>query len=128
MYSTNLAALVLSPRRLIIRNTMVRTPGLITSAFRLIDLQRKSTICEFTYPSAILAVRLNRKRLVVVLEEEMFIYDIQHMNLIYTIATSPNPNALCALSPDKENWQYLAYPLPKAQEEAGSRPDRKSVV
>lgn len=84
--------------------------------------QRKSTICEFTYPSAILAVRLNRKRLVVVLEEEMFIYDIQHMNLIYTIATSPNPNAICALSADKDNWQYLAYPLPKAQEQASSRP------
>lgn len=58
----------------------------------------------------------------VILEEEMFIYDIQHMNLIYTIATSPNPNAICALSADKDNWQYLAYPLPKAQEQASARP------
>lgn len=104
MFSTSLVALVTSPRRLIIRNT-----------------KRSSTICEFTYPSAILAVRLNRKRLVVVLEEEMFIYDILHMNLLYTIATSPNPNAICALSADSENC-YLAYPLPKAQEDAASRP------
>ena len=85
------------------------------------SVQRKSTICEFTYPSAILAVRLNKNRLIVALEEEMFIYDIHHMNLIYTIATSPNPNAICALSANIENG-YLVYPLPKAQEEASSRP------
>ena len=51
----------------------------------------------------------------------MFIYDILHMNLVYTIATSPNPNAICALSAN-ENKGYLIYPLPKAQEEASSRP------
>lgn len=43
------------------------------------------------------------------------------MNLLYTIATSPNPNAICALSADSEHC-YLAYPLPKAQEDAASRP------
>lgn len=90
-------------------------------AITLIFKQRSSTICELTFPSAVLAVRLNRKRLVVVLEEEIYLYDILNMNLLYTISTSPNPNAICALSPSSENC-YLAYPLPKAREEPTERP------
>ncbi|OBT65611.1 hypothetical protein VE03_05598 [Pseudogymnoascus sp. 23342-1-I1] len=103
MFSTSLVALVLSPRRLVIRNT-----------------KRSSTICELTFPSAVLAVRLNRKRLVVVLEEEIYLYDILNMNLLYTISTSPNPHALCALSPSSDNC-FLAYPLPKARDEPGEK-------
>ena len=39
-----------------------------------------------------LAVKLNRKRLVIVLEDQIYLYDIQTMKLLNTIATSPNPN------------------------------------
>lgn len=42
------------------------------------------------------------------------------MNLLYTIATSPNPNAICALSPSSENC-YLSYPLPKPREDKAER-------
>lgn len=69
-----------------------------------------------TFPSAVLAVRLNRKRLAVVLEDEIYLYDISNMSLLYTIATSPNPSAICALSPSSENC-YIAYPLPKPRED-----------
>lgn len=55
-------------------------------------LQRQSTICELTFPTTVLAVRLNRKRLVIVLEDQIYVYDIQTMKLLYTIETSPNPN------------------------------------
>lgn len=99
LFSTSLVALVLSPRHLIIQNT-----------------KRASVICELTFPSAILAVRLNRKRLAVLLEEEIYLYDISNMTLLHTISTSPNPNAICALSPSSDNC-YLAYPLPKPREE-----------
>ncbi|KAJ1551260.1 autophagy protein, partial [Cladochytrium tenue] len=68
-----------------------------------------STICELTFVTAILAVKLNRKRLIVVLEEHVYIYDIGNMKLLHTIDTSPNPNALCVLSPSSENC-YIAYP------------------
>ncbi|KAK5044584.1 autophagy protein [Exophiala bonariae] len=34
------------------------------------------------------------------------------MKLLYTIETSPNPTAICALSPSSENC-FLAYPLPQ---------------
>ncbi|GAQ44258.1 autophagy protein [Aspergillus tubingensis] len=95
LFSTSLVALILSPRRLQITNT-----------------KRQSTICELTFPTTVLAVKLNRKRLVIVLEDQIYLYDIQTMKLLYTIETSPNPNALCALSPSSDNC-YLAYPLPQ---------------
>lgn len=64
------------------------------------------------------------------LEDQIYLYDIQTMKLLYTIETSPNPMgqlplycslilsadiyaaAICALSPSSENC-YLAYPLPQ---------------
>ncbi|KAL2051708.1 hypothetical protein ABVK25_008122 [Lepraria finkii] len=95
LFSTSLVALILSPRRLQITNT-----------------KRQSTICELTFPTTVLAVRMNRKRLVVILEDQIYLYDISNMKLLYTIETSPNPNAICALSPSSENC-YLAYPLPQ---------------
>ncbi|KAK0706733.1 protein-vacuolar targeting protein Atg18 [Lasiosphaeria miniovina] len=103
LFSTSLVALILSPRHLIIQNT-----------------KRGSVICELTFPSAVLAVRLNRKRLAVVLEEEIYLYDIANMSLLYTIATSPNPTAICALSPSSENC-FIAYPLPKPREDQNER-------
>ncbi|TVY47344.1 Autophagy-related protein [Lachnellula occidentalis] len=101
LFSTSLVALILSPRRLVIQNT-----------------KRSSIICELTFPSAVLAVRLNRKRLAVVLEEEIYLYDISNMSLLYTIETSPNPSAICALAPSSENC-YIAYPMPKPREDTG---------
>ncbi|KAL9602523.1 MAG: hypothetical protein Q9219_001818 [cf. Caloplaca sp. 3 TL-2023] len=95
LFSTSLVALILSPRRLQITNT-----------------KRQSTICELTFPTTVLAVRLNRKRLVVVLEDQIYLYDISNMKLLHTIETSPNPNAIVALSPSSESC-YLAYPLPQ---------------
>ncbi|KAK7747934.1 autophagy protein [Cytospora paraplurivora] len=81
---------------------------------------RASVICELTFRSAVLAVRLNRRRLAVVLEEEIYLYDIANMTLLYVISTSPNPAAICALSPSSENC-YIAYPLPKPREDTGER-------
>ncbi|CRG83956.1 Autophagy-related protein 18 [Talaromyces islandicus] len=95
LFSTSLVALILSPRRLQITNT-----------------KRQSTICELTFPTTVLAVKLNRKRLVIVLEHQIYLYDIQTMRLLSTIETSPNQNAICGLSPSSENC-YLAYPLPQ---------------
>ncbi|KAF9586696.1 autophagy protein [Lunasporangiospora selenospora] len=101
LFCTSLVAIVgagdhpsSSPRRLQITNT-----------------KRQSTICELTFPTTILSVKLNRKRLIVVLEDQIYVYDISNMKLLHTIETSPNPNAICALSPSSENC-YLAYPSP----------------
>ncbi|EIW71497.1 hypothetical protein TREMEDRAFT_71180 [Tremella mesenterica DSM 1558] len=76
---------------------------------QIVNTKRQSTICELTFPTSILAVKMNRKRLVVVLEAEIYIYDISTMKLLHTIETGPNPGAIIALSPDSER-SYLAYP------------------
>jgi autophagy-related protein 18 len=72
---------------------------------------------------------MNRRRLIVVLEEQIFVYDISNMKLLHTIDTNPNPQgkmhkkkailaililiiiyqAICALSPLSENC-FIAYP------------------
>ena len=84
LFCTSLVALVgageqaaWSPRRLQINNT-----------------KRQSVICELTFVTTVLAVKLNRKRLVVALEEHIYIYDIGNMKLLSTIDTNPNPNGI----------------------------------
>lgn len=54
------------------------------------------------------------------LADVIYIYDVQNMALLYTISTSPNPNAICALSPSSENC-YLALPVPKPREDPAER-------
>lgn len=61
----------------------------------IIWLQRQSMICELLFPSSILAVKLNRKTLVIVLETEIYIYDISNMRLLHVIETTPNPDGQC---------------------------------
>lgn len=81
---------------------------------KIINTKRKLNICELTFPTAVLKVKLNRKRLIVLLEEQIYIYDITNMQLLHTIETSPNPGAICALSSDEKNC-FLAYPSPVPQ-------------
>ncbi|GAA5806281.1 WD40-repeat-containing domain protein [Helicostylum pulchrum] len=95
LFCTSLVALVgASPRRLRINNT-----------------KRETTICELTFHTPILSVKMNRKRLIVVLEEQIFIYDISNMKLLHTIDTIPNPSAIVALSPSSENCYIACQPL-----------------
>lgn len=100
LFSTSLVAIVgvgnkptTSPRRL-----------------RILNTKKKSNICELTFPTAVLSIKLNRKRLVVVLVDQIYIYDISCMKLLHTIETSPNNNALCDLSSTDDS--ILIYPAP----------------
>ena len=50
------------------------------------------------------------QRLIVCLEESLYIHNIRDMKVLHTIRdTPPNPNGLCALSINNDNC-YLAYP------------------
>lgn len=97
LFCTSLVALVgaadtqpnNSPRKLQIVNTKVSWRCFGRQAA---DAQRQSTICELIFPTSVLAVKMNRKRLIVVLETEIYIYDISTMKLLHTIETGPNPN------------------------------------
>ncbi|KAG8979191.1 autophagy protein [Tulasnella sp. JGI-2019a] len=78
---------------------------------QIVNTKRQSMICELLFPSSILTVKLNRKTLVIVLEVEIYIYDISNMKLLHVIETSKNPDAIVALSPSSDP-SYLAYPSP----------------
>jgi len=82
---------------------------------RMINTKTEKLIIQINYTGAILAVRLNRERLVVVLETTIYIYDIANMHQLHTIdQIPPNPRGVCALACQrKESVQsnnYLAYP------------------
>ncbi|XP_028071784.1 autophagy-related protein 18b-like isoform X4 [Camellia sinensis] len=99
LYASSLLAIVgageqasLSPRRLCLFN--------ITTGNALRDLN---------FLTSILAVRVNRKRLVVTLQEKTYIYDINSLDILDTIDTVPNFKGLCAFSPSLDGC-FLALP------------------
>jgi autophagy-related protein 18 len=59
---------------------------------QIVNTKRQSMICELLFPSSILAVKLNRKTLVIILETEIYVYDISNMRLLHVIETVPNPD------------------------------------
>jgi len=105
LYSTSLLGLVgagqqasFSPRRLQLFNT-----------------SEQKMICEFNFVSSILNVLMTRKRLVVVLECRIHLFDISTMKILRTIETASNKKGICALvehgSEETNNYiSFLAYP------------------
>ncbi|XP_024920304.1 WD repeat domain phosphoinositide-interacting protein 1-like [Cynoglossus semilaevis] len=72
--------------------------------------KKGTEICNYSYPSDVLSVKLNRQRLIVCLEESIYIHNIKDMKLLKTLLNTPsNPSGLCALSINHSN-SYLAYP------------------
>ncbi|XP_044151990.1 WD repeat domain phosphoinositide-interacting protein 1 [Bufo gargarizans] len=72
--------------------------------------KKGTEICNYNYSANILSIRLNRQRLVVCLEESVYIHNIKDMKLLRTLLDTPkNPTGLCALSINHSN-SYLAYP------------------
>ncbi|KAK9275205.1 hypothetical protein L1049_022467 [Liquidambar formosana] len=99
LFSSSLLAIVgageqpsLSPRRLCLFNTTTGT-----------------ALRELNFLTSILAVRINKKRLVVVLQEKTYIYDINSLTILDTIDTIPNSKGLCAFSPSLDGC-FLALP------------------
>ncbi|KAH3671775.1 hypothetical protein WICMUC_004566 [Wickerhamomyces mucosus] len=86
-------------------------PSMSPRRLKILNTKKNSTICELTFPTTILSIKLNKSRLVILLEEQIYIYDINNMRLLHTIETSSNVNGLCALSPTIDQ-NYLVYPSP----------------
>lgn len=77
---------------------------------KVCHFKKGTEICNYSYSNTILAVKLNRQRLIVCLEESLYIHNIRDMKVLHTIRdTPPNPTGLCALSVNNSNC-YLAYP------------------
>ncbi|CAG9332153.1 unnamed protein product [Blepharisma stoltei] len=88
-----------SPRRLTIWNLAERTP-----------------ICETSFPDSILAVKMNRVRIVAVICDGIYIYDTTTMKTVGTLKTVNNPKGIAALSPSHSAC-WLLYP---SSEERGN--------
>ncbi|CAH1991020.1 unnamed protein product [Acanthoscelides obtectus] len=77
---------------------------------KVCHFKKGTEICNYSYSNTILAVKLNRSRLVVCLEESLHIHNIRDMKVLHTIRdTPPNPQGLCALTVNSGDC-YLAYP------------------
>uniref|UniRef100_A0A0K2SXX1 Uncharacterized protein n=1 Tax=Lepeophtheirus salmonis TaxID=72036 RepID=A0A0K2SXX1_LEPSM len=77
---------------------------------KVCHFKKGNEICNYSYPSKILSVKLNRARLVVCLEEALYIHNIRDMKVLHTIRDTPsNLKGLCVLSVSSDNC-YLAYP------------------
>lgn len=104
LFNTSLVALV----------GLGEDPGSLPRKLRIVNANRKTTLCELIFPSTILLVKMSLERMVVLLEELIFVYDISNMSLLHTIETSPNNNRLFTLShkSSKNGKSLLAYPSP----------------
>uniref|UniRef100_T1IRF6 Uncharacterized protein n=1 Tax=Strigamia maritima TaxID=126957 RepID=T1IRF6_STRMM len=92
-------------------SSLVATVSLSSPRKLFVSHFKKGTeICNYSYVNTVLSVKLNRVRLVVCLEESLYIHNIRDMKVLHTIRdTPPNPQGLFALSSNQEN-SYLAYP------------------
>ncbi|ODV61706.1 phosphoinositide binding protein ATG18 [Ascoidea rubescens DSM 1968] len=86
-------------------------PNMSPRRLKLINTKKNLIICELTFPTTILSVKLNKLRLIVLLEDQIYVYNITNMKLLHIIDIPPNPNGIIALSPSIQN-NYLAYPSP----------------
>ncbi len=83
-------------------------PAFSTRKLHLRNTKTRADICELNFLTSVLAVRLNRRRLAVVLEQKIHLYDIVSMKIQYTLDTRCNARGLCALA--ATDASLLAYP------------------
>jgi len=103
---------------MLFRSSLVALVGMCdrpSNSMRKVQIWNTKTdkrLQEINYDTAVLALKMNMKRLVVVLETKMHIHDLQSLKTLMVVQTEPNPRGLCALTPNNECWDhcYLAYP------------------
>lgn len=67
-------------------------PSFSPRKLQIVNTKRQTVVCELSFPTKVLNILMNRKRLVVILEGKLHIYDLSTMKIIHTIDTPPNPN------------------------------------
>jgi len=85
------------------------TSSMSSRKLLILNTKNQSTICELNFTMPIISVKLNRKRIIVLLETKIHIYDISSLKLLHTIDTVPNPRGICALSSGDDS-SYLGFP------------------
>lgn len=96
--------------RLFCSSLVVVVSSQMPQRMNIYHFKKGTEICNYSYPSPVHAVKLNRQRLVVCLEESIYIHNIKDMKLLKTLLNTPaNPSGLCALSVSPSS-SYMAYP------------------
>ncbi|KAG0667933.1 autophagy protein [Maudiozyma exigua] len=83
----------ISPRQLVIRN-----------------IETQEQICEFFYPDTISNVKVNVDRLVVSLQDEIYVYNLATMKLLHVIKNLRKLNGLIDVSMGVSDSNLLMYP------------------
>jgi len=78
------------------------------TTLRILNTKRDSIICELSFSSPILNIKMNRKRLVVVVVDRIYVYEIATLKELNVIDTSENPSGIVALSASENS--LLACP------------------
>jgi autophagy-related protein 18 len=117
LYCTSLLTLVgsgeqpgSSPRKFRLWNSQNKVPFSFSPLLlRLTPLRcDQEIICELSFPSTILNIKLNRERVIICLETQIHVYELSSMKCLQVLSIASNPYGLLALS--SENSSYLAFP------------------
>ncbi|EDV29392.1 uncharacterized protein TRIADDRAFT_20120 [Trichoplax adhaerens] len=73
------------------------------------DLKRQFVL-RYSFKSSVLAVRMRRNRIIVVLSKMLYVFSFPNTSkLLYSFATAENPNGLCEIS-SSTNHAVLVFP------------------
>ncbi|KAF8401504.1 hypothetical protein HHK36_012444 [Tetracentron sinense] len=79
------------------------------------DDHQSRCIGELSFRSEVRAVRLRRDRIIVVLEQKIFVYNFADLKLLHQIETIANPKGLCAVSQVSGSLVLVCPGLQKGQ-------------
>ena len=102
-----------SPRKLRIVNT--RKPS------------AESVLCELTFPTTVRRIRMNRQRLAVVLDTQVYVYDVSNMRLLTVIETIENKLGLVSITSDiQPGSSVIVYPASSVLEHSVASNHKRS--
>ena len=104
LFSSSLVALVSAGER----------PGDSPRRLRLWNTRSNTSICDLNFSTAVLAVRMNKARLIAALETKLHFFELSTMKLLHTLETAPNPRGLVELSAEADSCHCA---LPAGQPE-----------
>lgn len=79
------------------------------------DDHQSRCIGELSFRSAVRGVRLQRDRIIVILEQKVFVYNFADLKLLHQIETIANPKGLCAVSQLSTSLVLVCPGLQKGQ-------------
>mmetsp|Transcript_1610 Transcript_1610/g.2431 ORF Transcript_1610/g.2431 Transcript_1610/m.2431 type:complete len:397 (+) Transcript_1610:196-1386(+) len=80
-----------------------KNPRYLPTKVMIWDDHQSRCIGELSFRNEVKAVKLRRDRIVVVLEQKIYVYNFSDLKLLHQIETVPNPKGLCALCPNSTN-------------------------